>query len=75
MTRRTFGDLERLLNAARHHGDASEPAMEAGDLQELLRELWPRIPVDARREFMRSAAVLEYLNEWESPNDWKPPAR
>lgn len=36
--------LARLLEAMRAHGEQSEPDMEVGDLQQLVRDLWSRLP-------------------------------
>lgn len=57
-------DLERVLDAARRHGDESEPDHEVGDLLELLRALWPRVPESVRRDFMSSELVLDLLRDW-----------
>lgn len=42
--------LDRLLSAARAHGDESEPAHEVGDLQEILRSSWKRLTPEQRQE-------------------------
>lgn len=74
MRRKVHHDLERLIGAARYHGDESEADMEVGDLQEVLRHLWARIPASVRRDFMSSEFVIEYLKDWQPPKDWEPPS-
>jgi hypothetical protein len=57
-------ELERILDAARRHGQESEPDHEVGDLLEVLRALWPRVPARTRRGFMRCDLVLDLLRNW-----------
>lgn len=50
-------DLERLIEAARRHGEDSEPDHEVGDLQDILRAAWEQLTPDQRRRVIRSPEV------------------
>ena len=50
-------DLERLIEAARRHGEDSEPDHEVGDLQDILRAAWEELTPDQRRWVIRSSEV------------------
>ena len=57
-------DLERILDAAQHHGEDSEPDHEVGDLQEVLRAMWPLVPARDRHKFMTMDIVANLLRDW-----------
>ena len=56
--------IGRLLNAARAHGEQSEPDMEIGDLQSLIWKLWGALTPDQRATVMRDEDLLDQLKEW-----------
>jgi len=64
MKRRVHDDLERILDAARRHGEQSEPDHEAGDLQEVLRTVWPHVPLPVRREILKTWPISGLLEDW-----------
>jgi hypothetical protein len=53
--------LERLLDAATHHGRDSEPDHEVGDLQDYLRAMWGLLTLDQRQAFLQLKEVRETL--------------
>ena len=55
--------LERLIDAARRHGELSEPDHEIGDLQAILRACWQRLtPAQAREIFDEHQ---DLITDWE----------
>jgi hypothetical protein len=50
-----YQDLQDLLDAAQRHGEESDPDHEVGDLQDILRDLWPKLSLRARREVCAAA--------------------
>lgn len=55
--------LQELLDAARRHGERSDPEHEVGDLQDLLTACWKRL---APRD--RLGVVKE---SWELLHNWR----
>jgi hypothetical protein len=54
--------LEQLLAAAEAHGRESEPDHEVGDLHDLLRACWERLPGASRQEvYDEHAELLAWL--------------
>ncbi len=49
--------LESLLNLAKAHGEDSEPDHEVGDLQDLLRAVWPLLTAEQICTLMQSEAI------------------
>lgn len=58
-------DIEKLILAAQHHGEDSEPDHEVGDLQELLRACWSTMTPKAKRAVFAACGddMLEWLRE------------
>lgn len=57
------GDVaERLLLAAERHGADSDPDHEAGDLRDIIREMWDLLPGPARATLYQ--ARKDYLDDW-----------
>jgi len=61
-------DIEKLIAAAKAHGENSHgenphPEHEVGDLQDLLRLCWERIPGGIQDELCRTAWVQDLLHE------------
>lgn len=54
--------LQRLLDAAEKHGAESEPGMEVGDLQEILRTCWTKMTPPQQRAVYE--AHEEIVSEW-----------
>ena len=54
-------DVERLIEAARRHGEDSEPDHEVGDLQDVLRAAWAELTPDQRRRVIRSPDVSNVI--------------
>ena len=50
-------NIEFYLNAAKKHGQDSEPEHEVGDLQGLLRAIWKLTSQEQRRAFAKSPDV------------------
>lgn len=48
--------LEDILQAAKQHGEESEPDHEVGDLQDALRLAWAKLPIEAQREVHKELA-------------------
>lgn len=44
--------VEKIIQAAKTHGDESEPDHEVGDLQDALREAWKRMTPEQRSDTM-----------------------
>lgn len=59
--------LERIERAARNHGELSEPDHEVGDLLDVLRALWARVPAPILQELMKHDVVVTLLESWEDP--------
>lgn len=60
-------DLERILCAAQKHGLAVDPEMEAGDLQQLARDLWNLLTDEQRKQFLDQGSVIDwrdFLERW-----------
>lgn len=53
--------LESVIDAAKRHGEDSEPDHEVGDLQDCLRAACEQMFPDQFERFMRSPAVLATL--------------
>lgn len=60
--------LDLILDAAKKHGEADDPDMEVGDLQQLARDLWSVLTPDQRKAFPSSSVNIlnwaEFVNEW-----------
>lgn len=54
--------LEKLLAAAKTHGEQSEPDHEVGDLQALLASCWERLTPAAQQEIYEEHG--EMVAEW-----------
>jgi len=63
VTALTDDDRERLIYAAQRHGEASEPYMEVGDLQDLLRLAWNTMSNQQHLAFI-NAARAHGLDVW-----------
>jgi hypothetical protein len=50
--------LDELLAAAEAHGRESEADHEVGDLQDLLRSCWKRLPIASQEDVYREHADL-----------------
>ena len=55
--------LQELLDAARRHGERSDPEHEVGDLQDLLHACWRRLSPKDRLEVFKES--------WELLHDWR----
>lgn len=60
---RTDPLIDKVLEAATAHGEASEPDHEVGDLQQALRTAWELLGPVEREKFIASYEVKEIL-EW-----------
>jgi hypothetical protein len=58
-----MSDIEKLIEAAKKHGDEGEPDHEVGDLQEIARYLWSQLPLSSKKTTMEH--FESYLYEWE----------
>jgi hypothetical protein len=56
--------LQRILDAARRHGEESDPDHETGDLIDVLRAVWPLVPPNQRRRVMKGERIAGLLEEW-----------
>jgi hypothetical protein len=54
--------VERLIDAARAHGELSEPDHEVGDLQEILRVCWQQLNVFQQTAVLANFASL--VDDW-----------
>ena len=45
-------DIELLIEAAREHGEESDPDHEVGDLQDLVRLCWAELSPEARAKII-----------------------
>jgi hypothetical protein len=54
--------IEQIIAAAEKHGLESEPDMEVGDLQQLVRDLWASLTLEQQKSF---------FNREENLVDWK----
>lgn len=61
--------LKKLMDAARQHGEDSDPDHEVGDLQDLLVAAWELLPLSAKAELLDSA-VVENVLEGGFPSDY-----
>ena len=66
-------DIEFYLNAAKEHGEDSDPDHEVGDLQDLLRVTWSILTADQKAKFALSPVVSSVMESalaggaaWES---------
>lgn len=60
--------LDLILAAATRHGQAGDPDMEVGDLQQLTRDLWSLLTPEQRQSFPTSGRVIdwsEFINDWD----------
>lgn len=57
-------DPWRLLNAARAHGDGSEPEHEAGDLQDVVLACFEAMSPEQKGEVFAQYRMVELLEEW-----------
>jgi hypothetical protein len=55
-------ELQKLLDAANAHGEASDPEMEAGDLQEILTSCWAELTTAQRHRIAKKHEDL--VTEW-----------
>lgn len=53
--------IEHLMEAAKRHGEDSDPDHEVGDLQDMLRAMWELLPADKRSEFLAQDVVTVVL--------------
>jgi len=53
--------VERFIDAARQHGEISDPQHEAGDLQEYLRVMWDLLTPSQQAQFESDERVIELL--------------
>jgi hypothetical protein len=62
-------DVEFLIEAAKQHGEDSEPDHEVGDLQEFLRVAYELMTTEQQNGFMRNYVVKQVLESalWELP--------
>lgn len=54
-------DIEKYIQAAKQHGEDSEPDHEVGDLQDILRSVWPLLGEDAKTVAISLPKVREVL--------------
>jgi hypothetical protein len=54
--------LARLLEACREHGEQSEPDMEVGDLQQIVRDMWLRMTPQQQRAM--APEWRAFIDEW-----------
>jgi len=55
-------DIEFYIDAARAHGENSDPDHEVGDLQTFLRVMWPLLPPEKRLVFALDVDVHNTLD-------------
>lgn len=53
--------IQRVLNAARQHGENDEPGHEVGDLQDVLRAAWSLMTLEQRNQLMAAAETVDVL--------------
>lgn len=74
MTRESrLPDVEVYLEAARQHGNESEPDHEIGDLRSLLRAIWEVVSIEQRLTFAQRADVqmiLSFRDHSGTPRDF-----
>lgn len=58
-----MADIEDVLDAAQRHGEESEPDMEVGDLQEVLRHAWTLLPGEQQRSLLAWCRTNRYLED------------
>lgn len=58
-----MSSIEKVLRAAAAHGEASDPDMRVGDLEEVARVCWSLLSSEARKQVLDSWQVKEVL-EW-----------
>jgi hypothetical protein len=58
--------LKRLLDAMEQHGIQSEPDMEVGDLQTLVRDLWALLTTRQKREIQARETYRDIIEFWEA---------
>ncbi len=59
--------LELIIAAAEKHGQDSDPDMEVGDLQCLVRDLWAMLTPEQKAAFPSSGRAIdwsEFINDW-----------
>lgn len=56
--------IEVILEAARLHGQESEPDMEVGDLQELARALWKILTPKQRQQITSDETYVDLVATW-----------
>lgn len=54
-----FEPLEDLIDAAKQHGEDSEPDHEVGDLQDLLRAMWELLTPEQRLSYVGLSKVVQ----------------
>ena len=58
-----MADIEDVLDAAQRHGEASEPDMEVGDLQVVLRHAWTLLSEEQQRSLLAWCRTHRYLED------------
>lgn len=56
--------LVQLLTACQVHGEQSEPDMEVGDLQGIVRDLWNALTPAQRQAFAGRADYRDLIAAW-----------
>lgn len=56
--------IEKVIESAYRHGSESEPDMETGDLQEVVRALWKLMPPLQRKLFVGDPRWREFIETW-----------
>lgn len=58
-------DVEKLIEAARMHGQLSEAGHQVGDLEEIVRFMWSQLPQVCKTRTMDR--FKELIDEWYNP--------
>ncbi len=56
-------DIEAIIQRAKKHGEESEPDMEVGDLQQVLRFIWGTLTSYQRRVLLKQITDEVYGDE------------
>lgn len=59
------GEVEKLIEAARMHGELSEAGHQVGDLEDIVRYMWSQLPLSSKRDTMKH--FEELIDEWHNP--------
>ncbi len=60
-----MADINQILKACTAHGEKSEPDMEVGDLQQLVKDLWAILTPAQRASFQgRIIDWDDFVRDW-----------